>query len=107
MRRFAKIVAFGLATVLVAPELLSYWIRAALFGRDRALQGSSELLSWFPALIGEYIRRAFYARVLERCHSSATISFGVLFSKSGAIVDENVYIGPRCHVGLAHLERDV
>jgi acetyltransferase-like isoleucine patch superfamily enzyme len=107
MRRLVKAIVFGVATVLVAPELLSYWVRAALFGRDRAVQGSSELLGLVPGLLGEYLRRAFFARTLEHCHPSATISHGVLFSKAGARLDENVYVGPRCHVGLAHLERDV
>jgi acetyltransferase-like isoleucine patch superfamily enzyme len=36
-----------------------------------------------------------------------TIEFGTLFSKVGARLDEHVYIGPRCHLGLVHLERDV
>src|SRR5262249_18395192 len=33
--------------------------------------------------------------------------FGVLFSRAGARIGANVYIGPRCHIGLATLERDV
>ena len=107
MRRLAKALAFGLATVLVFPELISYWLRAALLGPDRALQGSSEMLSLIPGLWGEYLRRAFYARTLERCDPSATIAFGTLFSKVGACIDENAYVGPRCHLGLVHLEKDV
>ena len=30
-----------------------------------------------------------------------------MFSRSGARLDANVYVGPRCHLGLVHLERDV
>jgi acetyltransferase-like isoleucine patch superfamily enzyme len=30
-----------------------------------------------------------------------------VFSQAGARIDENVYVGPRCHLGLVHLERDV
>ena len=107
MRDLLKALAFGLATILVVPELLSFWLRGAFLGRDRALQGSSELLSLIPGLTGEYMRRAFYARTLERCHPSATIAFGTVFSKAGACLHENVYVGPRCHLGLVHLERDV
>ncbi len=34
-------------------------------------------------------------------------SLGVLlFSKAGARIGPNVYIGPRCHIGLAHIGRD-
>jgi len=103
----AKNVAFGAATLLVLPSLLSYRVRALVFGRDRALEGSTQFLSLVPGLLGQYVRRAFLARVLARCHRSATIEFGSVLSKAGAIIDENVYVGPRCHLGLVHLERDV
>src|SRR5262249_28360044 len=45
--------------------------------------------------------------VLERCDRSADIGFGTLFSQCGAKIDANVYIGPRCHLGLVHLQPDV
>jgi acetyltransferase-like isoleucine patch superfamily enzyme len=35
------------------------------------------------------------------------VQFGSLFSQAGARLDESVYVGPRCHLGLVHLERDV
>jgi acetyltransferase-like isoleucine patch superfamily enzyme len=57
--------------------------------------------------LGQYVRRAFLSRVLAHCHATATICYGTLFSRSGARLDENVYVGPGCHVGLVHLERDV
>lgn len=107
MRELLKTAAFGAATVVALPALVSYWIRAAIMGRDRALEGSSQALSLVPGVIGQYVRRAFYARVLARCHASVTIEFGTLFSKADAELDEHVYIGPRCHLGLVHLERDV
>ena len=28
-------------------------------------------------------------------------------SQAGAVLDENVYVGPWCLLGLVHLERDV
>lgn len=106
-REGLKAAAFGAATIVVAPALVSFFIRAAFIGRDRALEGSSQALSLVPGVIGHYVRRAFYARVLARCHSSVTIEFGTLFSKADAELDEQVYVGPRCHLGLVHLERDV
>jgi acetyltransferase-like isoleucine patch superfamily enzyme len=60
-----------------------------------------------PGLPGRYLRRAFLARVLVECHPTATIAFGTLFSKVGASIGANVYIGPRCHIGLAVIEKDV
>ncbi len=102
-----KAVVRGIATLLVAPALLSFWLRARLLGRDRALEASSQMLSLIPGVLGEYLRRAFFSRTLAFCHPTATIGFGVLFSKAGARIGANVYIGPRCHLGLVHLEHDV
>ena len=94
------------ALVAVSPFLLWHWLWALLIGPDRALEGSSEVLSVLPGLAGQYLRRAFLACTLAECHPTAVICFGVLFSKAGARLGPNVYIGPRCHIGLAHIERD-
>lgn len=107
LKEFAKAVARGIATALIAPLLLTYWLRALAIGRDRALEHSTELLSLIPGLTGRYLRWAFLARVLARCSASACIGFGTVFSKAGAKIDDHVYIGPRCHIGLVHIERDV
>jgi len=106
-RAAAKVLARGAATLVVAPALLSYWIRSALFGRDRAIEGSSQALALVPGMIGQFIRRAFLSRALDHCHHTATIEFGTVFSQAGARLDENAYVGPGCHLGLVHLERDV
>lgn len=107
MREAAKSMAFALATILVTPALLSYAVRRAIMGRDRALEGSSQALGLVPGVIGDYVRRAFLARVLDRCAVTATVQFGCLFSQAGARIDDHVYVGPRCDLGLVHLERDV
>jgi virginiamycin A acetyltransferase len=106
-REAAKACARALATIAVSPALLSYAIKAAVLGPNRALEGSSQTLSMIPGAVGQYLRCAFLRRVLESCHPTATVEFGVLFSQVGTRLDENVYIGPRCHIGLAHLEADV
>ncbi len=107
VRSAVKAVFRGIAAVLVAPLLAVWWVESLLIGRDRAVEYATEALSPLPGLAGRYLRRAFLARVLEGCDPTAEIGFGAIFSKAGARVDANVYVGPRCHVGLAHLERDV
>jgi acetyltransferase-like isoleucine patch superfamily enzyme len=107
MRAALKRVVFALATLAVSPALLSYWVRSAIVGRDRALTSSTQAMSLVPGLLGQYLRRAFLARTLASCHWTATVEFGTLFSSAGARLDEHVYVGPRCHLGLVHLERDV
>jgi len=107
MKKRLKAIARIFATVILAPEFLSYWLRARLFGRDRALEGSTQTLSLFPGIVGQVFRRAFLTQVLDHCHPDSTVEFGTIFSKAGTRIEENVYIGPRCHIGLAHVERDV
>jgi virginiamycin A acetyltransferase len=107
MKDLLKRVAFGGATIAVVPSLLSYFLRSQLMGRDRAMEGSTQALGLVPGVSGQYFRRAFLARTLASCHWTATVEFGTLFSSAGARLDENVYVGPRCHLGLVHLERDV
>lgn len=107
MKSALKQAAFWIATAAIFPALVSFWIRAAVLGRDRALEGSTQALSLAPGLIGHYVRRAFLARVLAGCHPTVTVEFGTVFSSTRARLDENVYVGPRCHLGFVHLSRDV
>jgi acetyltransferase-like isoleucine patch superfamily enzyme len=106
VREFVKAILRGLATLAVLPALLSYWLRALVIGKDRALDGSTQALALVPGILGQYLRRAFLARTLAHCHHTATIAFGTIFSKAGARIGENVYIGPRCHIGLVDIGRD-
>ena len=106
-RSIAKQAAFAVATLVVLPQVITYHLRSAVLGHNRALEGSTQLLSLVPGVLGQYLRRAFLGRVLRRCDPSATIEFGTILSKAEAVIDENVYIGPRCYLGLVHLERDV
>jgi len=107
LKAAAKAAVRFVALVAAVPVLVCYWLNAIVVGRNRALESATQLLSLFPGLTGQYLRRVFLGRVLARCHHSALVEFGTLFSQCGAILDENVYVGPRCILGLVHLERDV
>jgi len=106
MREAIKAILNGLATIVVLPALLSYAIKRLVLGPDRALEGSTQALAMIPGLVGVYLRRAFLARTLAHCDWSASVHFGTIFSQAGARIDANVYVGPNCHVGLVHIERD-
>jgi len=107
MKRAVAWLLRGIALVVVSPALLSYSVRKTILGGDRALEGSTQALSLIPGIPGQYLRRAFLGRVLAHCHHSATIEFGTIFSRAGARIDEHAYVGPRCHLGLVHVQRDV
>jgi virginiamycin A acetyltransferase len=106
-REFAKAAARFVAHAAAAPFVMTFAVRAALVGKDRALQSSTQLLSLVPGLTGQYIRRAFLSRTIEACHHTVVVEFGTTFSRAGARLDENVYIGPACHLGLVHVEANV
>ncbi len=107
MKEFVKACARFVALIAVSPVLACYVLNSLLVGRNRALESASQLLSLLPGISGQYLRRAFLQRVLARCHHSVLVEFGTLFSQCDAILDENVYIGPRCNLGLVHLQKDV
>jgi acetyltransferase-like isoleucine patch superfamily enzyme len=107
LREAAKWAAHVAATALVSPLFVLFCLRAAVSGRDQTLEGATKALELIPGMAGQYFRRAFLARALAHCHRSALIGFGVVFSHMGTSVGKNVYIGPRCHIGLAAIGPDV
>ena len=107
MREAFKAALRGVALVVVLPALSSFVIRSLFIGRDRALEGSTQALALIPGLLGQYVRRAFLSATIAHCASSAVVSFGTIFSSTGARIDERAYIGPGGYLGLVHSERDV
>jgi virginiamycin A acetyltransferase len=107
VREALKSLLRGVAAVAVLPRLTMYWTMAAAVGRDHALEGATQSLARVPGLRGEYLRRAFLSRTIAGCHPTATVCWGTVFSKTGAAIDANAYVGAGCHLGLVHLEEDV
>lgn len=106
-RDLAKASIRGAMALAVTPAVWSFRVRARCIGSDRALLGSTQALGLVPGLLGQYLRRAFLSRVLAHCAPSVLVEWGTLFSAVGTRLDEHVYIGPNCHIGLAHLAHDV
>ncbi len=107
MRDLLKSAARAAAFLVVLPRILSFKFWSALVGRDRALEGATQSLARIPGIRGQYLRRAFLAHAIAGCHPTAAICWGTVFSKAGARIDENAYVGPGCHLGLVHLGRNV
>jgi len=106
VRTLLKAAARGAAYLVTAPLAPSFACRAAVLGRDRALEGSIQWLSLIPGLPGQYIRRAFLSRALDGCHETAVVESGTTVSRAGSRLDEHVYVGPGCRLGLVHIERN-
>jgi virginiamycin A acetyltransferase len=107
MKPIIKAILNAVCTVMILPVYGCFLLSALLLGQDRALEGASQTLAGLPGLWGMMLRRAFLGLVLAKCDATADIGYGTLFSQTDAIIAENVYVGPRCHLGLVTLERDV
>jgi serine acetyltransferase len=105
-RDLAKRAARVAAQVAATPFLAIHLLKVPLLGKDRALEGSTQLLSLLPGICGDYIRRAFLSWTIHECHPSATVSFGTIFSKTAARIGANAYVGPYCSLGSVTVERD-
>jgi virginiamycin A acetyltransferase len=106
MRSILKSMAHAICWILVTPSVCSWALRSRIVGADRAIEASTQAWALLPGLSGQYLRRAFLSRTLPFCARSATIEFGTIFSSASATIAENAYVGPRCHLGFVHLERD-
>jgi virginiamycin A acetyltransferase len=93
-------IVFWVATILMLPPIGWYYLMSQVVGRDSAFESTSQMLSLLPGRCGNLLRVAFYARVLERCESTATICFGSVLSKVASRIGSHVYIGPYCQLGL-------
>lgn len=89
------------------PAVILCRIATLLVGEQRAFPGWSHLISLFPGTLGAYLRNAFYSRILNHCERDAWISFGTIFSSSGASVGRKAYIGNYCCLGAVSVEADV
>ncbi len=107
MKELIKLAARTFAVVCVSPLLLTQYLSSRVSSPDAALEAHSQLLSLIPGAVGSYLRVAFYRFVLKQCAPTATIGFGVLFSRVDAEIREHAYVGPRCMIGTVTIEEDV
>ena len=101
VRAAIKRVVDLIATLLVLPLFVLYRVVATLApGRvDRIFQGYSQLLSLWPGITGDFLRRAFYRLTLRRCSPSCSIGFGTVFATPDVEIGEGVYIGWYGNIG--------
>lgn len=93
--------------VSALPFFLSFQIKRIFIGKQRAFAGSSQTLSLFPGIIGQFLRRGFYVMTLKHCSPRSTIDFGTFFPSTDVILRDHVYIGARCIIAPCVIEQDV
>ena len=107
MKTLAKALVSGLASILVFPLLLLYFLGCRTIGPERAFPGWSQAFALVPGWTGVYLRRAFYRTVLRKCEPGCCLSFGSVFSHPTAEIGRDVYVGLFCSIGAVTLEDDV
>ena len=97
-----------LASVLVSPLALIYWIHLQLPGTDRdtAIQGYCQLAALWPSILGVILRRAFLRMTLAHCSRATYVGFGTLFATPAVTLHSGVYIGSFCNLGHVTIGRD-
>jgi len=66
----------------------------------------SQLLSLIPGRIGSYLRIAFNRFAMTHCHPDCFIGFSTLFSHKSTRIEQGVYIGPQCNIGMCQIGKD-
>ncbi len=107
MREFLKALSHKISRLLGLPFLLHYWFMRWLKDEDAGMADTTELLCIIPGILGRYLRGGFLKWVLEAYDPSASVGFGTTFSKPGARIGPNVYIGGYCSIGLVTIESQV
>jgi acetyltransferase-like isoleucine patch superfamily enzyme len=78
---------------------------AALGDAERVFKTFAELLSLFPGAPGVYLRQAYYRMTLADCAADCHIGFGTIVTHRNLVIEEGVYLGNRCTVGMARIGR--
>ena len=107
MKSILKSTANGIATVLVLPAVVCFYLGRLAIGPEKAFLGWSQLLSIVPGITGVYVRRAFYHWVMNACNLDCWIGFGTIFSHPTSRLGQHVYVGNYCSIGDVTLEGDV
>lgn len=106
-RTIAKRVLHAAATGAVAPLIAMYKAEALAAPearRDPLFQGYSQALAMVPGFTGQYLRRAFYAAVLDACDLDSCVQWGTILSSTHARIGRGVYVGARCMLGRVELD---
>lgn len=92
------------ALAVAAVPAATCWLEHRLTPGGEALFAFwAHLFALLPGHPGQFCRRAFYVLTLDSCSLQSSIGFGAFFSRRGARVEADVYIGPYAVIGNARI----
>ena len=103
LKRAADVVA-----IVAAAPLVGLYRLVALVPRrrDAAFQACSQLVSLWPGVPGDFLRRAFYRMTLTAAAEDCAISFGTILATPEVEIGSGVYIGANCNVAHCRIGDD-
>ncbi len=107
MRSAIKRLSNLLSLLLVSPIAVPVLLSARWDSGDKVFQFGSHVMSIFPGIPGEYLRRAFYWVTLGGEWPGPTVLFGTIFAQRDTHIGREVYIGAFCNIGSCTIENDV
>ena len=103
MKKILKWIGQAIALILVLPLAGIELVAKRLLRRDVFLSVHAQLLSLIPGKVGSYLRVAYYRFALDHCSKNIVIQFGSRFTQSAVSVEDRVYIGTGCVIGMSSI----
>lgn len=88
------------------PFFFLYQSMALFVNNRKAFSSMMQIVSLFPGISGEWIRRGVLQWVTGDRLENCCISFGCLFSDPELEIGSGVYFGPKCDIGNVKIDQD-
>jgi len=106
MMQFIKIIIDKIFKLLTFPFYLLFHSTKLILGKRKSFGSVMQLVSLFPGVTGEWLRRGALQWITGNGLNNCCISFGCTFSDPGVEIGDGVYLGTRCDIGLASIGDD-
>ena len=103
VKRLIKKILDILMRGLSLPLAIIFPLLGPIIGRRKAFLSLMQMVSLFPGISGEWLRRGVLQWITGSRLADACISFGTLFSDPDLRIGDGVYIGPRCDIGRVEI----
>lgn len=87
----------GVAALLTAPLRFAHRLRLLSF------ETGGQLLAGVPGMLGIFLRRAWYSKLLSSCGPGLAVGYGAVLIEAGSRFGANCYVGKYSLIGLVNV----
>ncbi len=102
MRSLLKQLIQILSIIAISPLIIAH-LATTLIQKEGLFVACNQFLSLLPGQLGSYLRIAFNRFAMQHCDPECLIGFATLFSQSETEIEQGVYIGPQCNIGMCKI----